>query len=123
MTPAEFQTLSGVLVALGFLALVHQMFWQVRIGLIDRQARSAFLFLLITAAIMVQLAASYMGGPRLGNTDRGVMFFFLWVGSLIWWSFCTLHHNAVALRKMREARKQHKDVSDKLRRPLGGFRE
>lgn len=99
LTPDELKTISGVIVGIGFLALVHQMYWQVRIGLIDRQAKSAFLFLLITTAIMGQLAASYMGGPTFGNTTHGVVCFFAWVGSLIWWSYCTLRHNASVLRR------------------------
>lgn len=123
MTPDEFKFLTGVIVCVGFVALVHQLYWQLRIGLIDRQSRSAFFFLLLTTLVMGQLMVSYLGGPTFGNTERGVVFFFTWVGALLWWSFCTLRHNANALRKMREAKRQHKDVSQQLRRPLGGFRE
>ncbi len=111
MTPDELKTISGVIVGIGFIALLHQMYWQVRIGLIDRQAKSAFLFLLITTLIMGQLAVSYMGGPTFGNTERGVVFFFLWVGCLVWWSICTLQHNHTVLRRIRHAEKE-------LRKPL-----
>lgn len=111
LTPDELKTISGVIVGIGFIALVHQMYWQVRIGLIDRQAKSAFLFLLLTTLIMGQLTLSYLGGPTFGNTSRGVVFFFAWVGSLIWWSFCTLRHNATVLKRIRDTKKE-------LRKPL-----
>ena len=123
MSPDELKLLTGTITCIGFIALVHQLFWQVRIGLIDRQARSAFFFLLMTTLVMGQLMVSYLGGPTMGNTHRGVISFALWVGSLVWWSFCTLQHNALALRKLRDAKRQHKDATTKLRRPLGGFRE
>lgn len=116
LTPDELKTISGVIVGIGFLALVHQMYWQVRIGLVDRQAKSAFLFLLITTAIMGQLAASYMGGPTFGNTTRGVVCFFAWVGSLIWWSYCTLRHNASVLRRIRNTEKEMRKPLDSVMR-------
>ncbi len=106
MDPNELKLVSGILVGLGFLALLHQMYWQVRIGLIDRQAKSAFLFLLLTTSIMGQLAVSYIGGPTFGNTPRGIVFFFAWLGSLLWWTFCTMRHNAAVLKRIKQAETQ-----------------
>jgi hypothetical protein len=123
MTPDELRYLTGVITCVGFIALVHQLSWQVRIGLSDRQAKSAFFFLFMTMLVMGQLMVSYLGGPTMGNTHRGVITYVIWVASLVWWSFCTLRHNAIALKKLREAKRQHKDATTKLRRPLGGFRE
>ncbi len=111
MTPDEIKTVSGVLTALGFLAICHQIHWQLRIGLPDRQSKSAFYFLCTTALIVGQLSLSYLNVVTFGNTQRGPLFLFLWLASLIWWSYCTWRHNAAALRKI-------KDAERRLRKPL-----
>ncbi len=116
MSPDDLKYLSGVIVGVGFIALVHQMYWQVRIGLIDRQAKSAFLFLLLTTAIMGQLAVSYIGGPTFGNTPRGNLFFIALVVSLLWWSGCTLRHHATVLKRIKDQEKQMRKPLDSVMR-------
>lgn len=118
MTPDELFRLTGTIVTIGFFALIHQMYWQVRIGLIDRQAKSAFLFLLMTTIIIGQLAVTYLFRISLGGSERGPVFFFLWLGALLWWSYCTLRHNANALRRKRKAERMFRDAEDRLRKPL-----
>ncbi len=111
MTPDQIKIISGVLTAIGFFALCHQIYWQLRIGLPDRQSKSAFYFLFMTALIDGQLSLSYLGVFTFGNTERGPVFFFAWLVSVIWWSYCTWRHNAAALRKI-------KDAERRLRKPL-----
>lgn len=116
MSPEELRILSGVIVGVGFFALLHQMAWQVRIGLRDRQTWSAFLFLLSTTVIIGQLALSYLGVVTLGNTERGPVFFFTWLASLLWWSFCTMRHNASVMRRIRDQKKQLRQPLDSVMR-------
>lgn len=77
---------------------------QLRLGPRDRQEWSAFFFVATTAAIVGQLSLSYFGGPSLGDGIRGNISYALWVGSIVWFAFCTIRHNRKIGRSVRRDR-------------------
>ena len=128
MTPDEIQrAASGVLTLIGFLCLLRQVYWQLRVQRrryprlawywalrqADRQTVSAFLFLSLTTMVVGQLMLSYLGGVAFGATERGPIFYFAWCASVIWWNICTERHNG---RKQR-------DEEDRWQPPLGSVAE
>lgn len=108
MTPEHITLVSGVLTFVGFLCLLRQVYWQIRVQrrrhprltwywalrMADRQTVSAFLFLSLTTIIVGQLMLSYLGVVQFGNQVRGPVSYFAWCASVIWWSVCTERHNA-----------------------------
>lgn len=118
MSPEEIKLISGVLTAIGFMVLLRQIQWQKRVGLFDRQAVSAFLFLALTTFIVGQLALSYLGIVTFGNTERGPIVYLLWLGAVIWWGICTERHNGPTWRRMKDATKRVREAERKLRKPL-----
>jgi hypothetical protein len=85
--------ITGVETLVAFLGLLVLLGVQLRLGPRDRQERSAFFFVAATAAIVGQLSLSYLGGPPLGESTRGNVSYALWVGSIVWFAYCTIRHN------------------------------
>ncbi len=112
LSPDVAKFITAALYVVAVIILVRQMWWQRRVGIVDQQARSAFVFLLFLAIVCSMYVASYLGFFSFGNTDRGPVFVFLFVCALAWWNNCTERHNAHVLKQMEE----HKRT---LRRPLG----
>lgn len=127
MTPEQIKVVSGVLTLIGFVCLLRQIQWQLRVQrrryprlawywalrLADRQTVSAFLFLALTTLVVGQLMLSYLGVVAFGTTERGPIFYFAWCASVIWWNICTERHNG---RKQR-------DDEDRWQPPLGSVAE
>ncbi len=105
LTPDIASFLSGVVFVLAALFLGRMMWWQWRVGLVDRQARSAFYFVLSLWVICIQYAVVYLLDISFGNTERGPLMLFVWLLSLAWWNVCTETHNARVLREIEQHRR------------------
>lgn len=79
------------------------LYWQVRSWPDDRQKWAALGFMLATAIITAQLCWTYLGGPSLGASWRGVASYCLWAGSLgvLAWETTTLNLDILKRKRRR----------------------
>jgi hypothetical protein len=113
LNPDDARFITGIEFAIVALFLGRMMWWQVRVGLVDRQAKSAFIFVMVLTTICIQYALSYLGFFSFGNTDRGPLFLLVFLLALMWWNTCTERHNVAVLREIE----RHKRALQ-LRNPL-----
>jgi hypothetical protein len=91
--------LNGVLLLVGSLCLLRQLYWQIRVRARDWQQRSAFILVAMTGLLTLQYGlAALEVVPGLSTGYRGTATFIGWVAAVVYWTICTELHNRQVLR-------------------------
>lgn len=103
MSEDHYRQLNGIMLLVGALCMLIQVYWQLDLKLPTWQRRTACLMVLATFSIMLQYglavgrwfpwATTFALGPR------GTVTFFVWIGASVLWAIVTYFDNRGVKRR------------------------
>ncbi len=104
MSEDQFRQLNGIMLILGALGMLIQVYWQLDMKLPTWQRRTACLMVVATFAVMFQYGLAVgLWFPEFSTFalgPRGTVTFFFWIGSIMLWAVVTYVDNRRIKRRL-----------------------